>query len=109
METAVDNFISYLPTNGEPMNYANFYDAFNTYLWVNGGTRGASMTASDIDTMANNVWRSVQEKDTETDDYTRRVVQGMGMKDYGSPEMWEAFELMNQAGRGGRAITRSRV
>lgn len=109
METAVDNFISYLPTNGEPMNYANFYDAFNTYLWVNGGTRGASMTASDIDTMANNVWRSVQEKDTETDDYTKRVVQGMGMKDYGSPEMWEAFELMNQAGRGGRAITRSRV
>ena len=109
METAVDNFISYLPTNGEPMNYADFYDAFNTYLWVNGGTRGASMTADDIDTMANNVWRSVQEKDTETDDYTRRVVQGMGMRDYGSPEMWEAFELMNQAGRGGRAITRSRV
>ena len=109
IDTAVDTLISYLPSDGQPVQYSDFADAFNTYLWVNGGSRAGNMSASDIESMTNNVWSQVQEKNTEVDDYSQNIVEGMGMKDYGSPEMWEAFEIMNQAGRGGRAVTRSRV
>lgn len=109
IDTAVDTLISYLPSDGQPVQYSDFADAFNTYLWVNGGSRAGNMSASDIESMTNNVWSQVQEKNTEVDDYSQNIVEGIGMKDYGSPEMWEAFEIMNQAGRGGRAVTRSRV